>query len=113
MAGDIGDLGEKELSLHSGRRLSEGVVIEIGGVIGALVVNTTHALDGAEIEICPVGGTFRTHTIVRAREVPGGTVVYAGVFPSLPAGAYTLLPWGALPSAEVRIEGGAVTEFSW
>ncbi len=110
MAREVWEKGDR---LHSERRLSEGVVIEIGGSIGALVVNTTHALDGAEIEICPVGSTARTHTIVRAREIPGGAVVYAGVFPSLPAGAYTVLAWGALPAAEVRIEGGAVTEFSW
>jgi hypothetical protein len=113
MAVDPGDLGDKELPLHADRLPSESVVIDIGGTIGALVVNTTQDLDGAEIEICPVGTTSRTHTIVRAREVPGAAVVYAGVFPALPAGAYTLLPWGTLPGAVLRVEGGAVTEFRW
>jgi len=72
--------GEKEGSGHDRRRPSESVVVDIGGTIGALVVNTAQALDGAEIEIRPAGSTTRAHTIVRAREIPGGGVVYAGVF---------------------------------
>jgi hypothetical protein len=107
------EVGEKEEPLRSGRLPSESVVVDIGGTIGALVVHTTEALDGAEIEICPVGSAARSHTIVRPREVPGGPVVYAGVFPSLPAGDYTLLAWGPLPDAVVRIAGGGVTEFRW
>ncbi len=106
-------VGEKEESRHSGRLPSESVVVDIGGTIGALVVKTTLALDGVEIEICPLGSSSRSHTIVRPREVPGGTVVYAGVFPSLAAGDYTLLAWGSQPAAVVRVAGGRVTEFSW
>jgi hypothetical protein len=90
-------------------------VVDIGGSIGALVVNTDQALDGAQIEIRPVGAgpSAQTHTIVRAREIPGGGVVYAGVFPSLAAGEYTLLAWGSLPETAVRVEGGSVTQISW
>lgn len=105
--------GEKEGAAHGGRRPSESVVIEVGGSIGALVVNTSDALDGAEIEICPVGATARTHTIVRPRELPGGAIVYAGVFPALPAGDYVLLPWGSQPEASVRIDGGAISQLNW
>lgn len=92
---------------------SESVVIDVGGTIGALVVNTPEALDGAEIEICPVGTTARTHTIVRQRGLPGGGIVYAGVFPSLPAGDYVLLPWGPMPESVVHIDGGAISQFNW
>ncbi|MDQ6615030.1 MAG: phospholipase [Actinomycetota bacterium] len=109
----VGDVGEKGDPRHGERRPSESVVVDIGGTVGALVVTTTHALDGAEIEICPVGSTSRTHTIVRAREVPGCGLVYAGVFPSLPEGDYTVLAWGSLPEAVVRIDGGSVTQFTW
>jgi hypothetical protein len=104
---------ENEGEPHGPRRPSESVVVDIGGAIGALVVNAPPALDGAEIEICPAGATARTHTIVRAREVPGAGVVYAGVFPSLPEGDYRLFGQGLLPEATVRIDGGAVTHFSW
>ncbi len=95
------------------RRPSESVAVDIGGTIGALVVNAPQVLLGAEIEICPMGSTTRTHTVVRAREVPGGAVIYAGVFPDLPEGDYTLLAFGSLPAATVRIDGGVVTQFSW
>jgi hypothetical protein len=104
---------EKENEAHGPRRPSESVVVDIGGAIGALVVNAPPALDGAEIEICPVGATSRTHTIVRPREVPGGRVVYAGVFPAIPEGDYLLLPSGTLPEVAIRIDGGKVTQFSW
>jgi len=111
--GELGKVGEKGAHLHHDRRASESVVVDIGGTIGALVVTTIHALEGAEIEICPVGGASRTHTIVRAREVPGGGVVYAGVFPSVPSGYYTLLAWGSMPEADIKIDGGIVTQFDW
>ena len=106
-------IGEKEDAFHGERHPSESVVVDIGGDVGALVVNTTQAMDGAEIEVCPAGSPTRTHTIVRARELPGGRVVYAGVFPALPAGDYTLLAWGTKPQAVVRIAGGAVTQVTW
>jgi hypothetical protein len=105
--------GENGDSRYRDRRPSEGVVVDIGGTVGALVVNAPPALLGAEIEICPVGTTTRTHTIVRAREVPGAGVVHAGVFPALTEGDYTLLAYGSLPEATVHIDGGAVTQFSW
>lgn len=104
---------EKESASPIGRRPSEGVVVDIGGPIGALVVHTDQSLDRAEIEICPLGSTTRTHTIVRAREVGGGIVVYAAVFPALVEGDYRLLPWGSLPEAAVRVVGGQVTDFNW
>jgi hypothetical protein len=89
------------------------VVVDIGGDIGALVVTTPPVLEGVEIEICPVGSLTRTHTVVRARLVRGADVVYAGVFPSLPEGDYTLLAWAYLPETALRIAGGEITQISW
>ncbi len=105
--------GTTEGAGHGPRLPSESVVVDIGGTIGALVVKTPEALDGAEIEICPVGGLARTHTIVRPRELPGGGIVYAGVFPSLPEGDYVLLAYDLLPEYPVHVDGGAISQISW
>jgi hypothetical protein len=105
--------GKREDAVHGERPPSEGVLIDIGGAIGALVVHTPDELEGAEIEICPVGTTARTHTIVRARELPAGGIVYAGVFPSLPEGDYVVLPWGTMPETTVHIDGGAISQLNW
>ena len=90
-------------------------MVDIGGSVGALVVTTTAALDGAQIEICPRGAdrAARTHTIVRPRQVPGRGPVYAGVFPALPAGEYDLLPWAERPPRSFAITGSAITEVDW
>ncbi len=45
--------------------------------------------------------------------MPGGGIVYAGDFPAIAEGDYTLLPVGSLPSATVHIDGGTVTQFNW
>jgi hypothetical protein len=103
-------VGEKGEPSPGDSRPSEGVVVDIGGDTGALVVHTTPDFDEVEIHICPVGTGSRTHTVVRARHLPSGDVVYAGVFPSLPAGDYTLL---APVETVVHVDGGAVTEASW
>jgi hypothetical protein len=106
-------MGEKEAPPDVDRRPSQSVVVDIGAGIGVLVVNTDQALDEAEIEICPSGSEIRTHTVVRARHLPRGGVVYAGVFPSLPEGDYTLLAEGTRPPTRFRITGGEVTQIDW
>lgn len=111
--GEVGEVGKREEPRPGDGRPSESVVVDIGGDIGALVVMTSEALDGAEIEICPLVSRVRTHTVVRARQTPVGGVVYAGVFPSLPAGDYLLLAWGPMPELPVSVNGGAVTQISW
>jgi len=88
-------------------------VVDIGGDIGALVVNTDASLDEREIEITPVGSHARTHTVVRARHLPDGGIVYAGVFPAVPAGEYTLLALGTRPDSNVAVTGGEVTQIEW
>lgn len=86
------------------------VVLDIGDGIGALVVHTTSALAGTEIEIARLGDTKPfVHTDVRARVLPDGTV-YAGVFPELQEGDYTLLHIGDNAMQDLAIRSGCVTE---
>jgi hypothetical protein len=74
------------------RRPSYGasVVIDIGGDIGAVVLNTPDWLAGDEIEIRQKDKReASTHTAVRARCL-GHSVTFAAVFPAVGAGDYTL-----------------------
>jgi hypothetical protein len=89
------------------------VVMEVGGDVGALVVYTPDALAGHEIELALRGEQRQfVHTEVRERRLPDGTI-YAGVFPAVPAGEYTLLSIHALPALDVSVEGGRVAELTW
>ena len=89
------------------------VVMEVGGDVGALVVYTPDALAGHEIELALRGEQRQfVHTEVRERQLPDGTI-YAGVFPAVPAGEYTLLSIHALPALDVNVEGGRVAELTW
>jgi hypothetical protein len=89
------------------------VVMEVGGDVGALVVYTPDALAGAEIELARRGDDQQfVHTEVRERQLPDG-VIFAGVFPAVPSGDYTLLPLHAFPARDVSVEGGRVAELTW
>lgn len=85
-------------------------MVEIGEGTGALVVYTSAAREGEEIEIRPHGGVWAgTHTGIRAREV-GPKVLHAGVFGSLPAGLYDLRIRGSAPDGTMtETETGAMT----
>ena len=86
------------------------VVLDIGDGIGALVVHTTSALAGVEIEIARAGEhTQFVHTEVRERVLPDRSV-YAGVFPDVPEGDYTLLEVDGHGRHDVTIRSGRVTE---
>jgi hypothetical protein len=88
-------------------------MMEVGGDIGALVVYTPDGLNGLEIELALRGDDRQfVHTEVRERRLPDGTI-YAGVFPAVPAGEYTLLSAAALPARDVNVEGGRVAELTW
>jgi hypothetical protein len=66
-------------------------VLDIGGDIGAAVVQTTAANECAEIEIAPHGSEWDgTHVAVRRRIGTGANTeaIFCAVFSSLPAGAY-------------------------
>src|SRR4051794_22066309 len=86
------------------------VVLDIGGDVGALVVPTPRELSGVEIELARRGEQQAfVHTEVRERRLPEGTV-YAGVFPAVVTGDYTLLGLHGGPDHDVTISSGRVTE---
>lgn len=92
-------------------------MVDIGEGTGALVVYTPAALVGEEIEIRPHAGDWTgLHTAVRARHL-GTRVLHAGVFGSLPAGAYDLRVRHRSPDAAVQqtvvVSSGAVVETTW
>src|SRR5579871_3851366 len=91
---------------------SPSVVLDIGDDIGALIIYTGPELQGREIEVSPrENAARRTHTEVRERCV-NGRRLWAGVFPSLAAGAYSL--WREiLRDEDITISGGSVTEVDW
>ena len=87
--------------------------MEVGGDIGALVVYTPDALACLEIELARRGDDHQfVHTEVRERQLPDGSI-YAGVFPAVPSGDYTLLPCDLFPARDVSVQGGCVAELTW
>jgi hypothetical protein len=89
------------------------VMLDIGGDIGSLIIMTPPELSGAEIEISPVGdGDARTHIAIRERRSPGGTR-WAGIFPGLKAGRYTVWDVSGRPASTVDVVGGEVTQLDW
>ena len=124
---------------HAGQGM---VVLDIGGDVGALVVNTPAALAGAELEICPAGrrehppdeggtwwqGEWRSEhghapghhhhphgpawPHVSVLARPGGH--HAAVFPGLRAGRYEVWRRPGDPTAlVVDVAGGWVTTVAW
>jgi hypothetical protein len=86
------------------------VLLDIGDGVGALVVHTESALNGVEIEIARRGESHQlVHTEVRERVLPEGST-YAGVFPAIADGEYTLLPVAGNPAVDLTIRSGRVTE---
>jgi hypothetical protein len=90
------------------------VMLDIGGDIGALVINTGAELHLAEIEVSPAGETHahRTHVAVRERRGPSG-VRFAAIYPGLRAGEYTVWGGNGEPADTVRIVGGEVAQLDW
>lgn len=90
------------------------VVLELGPGIGALILYTPTEMDGEEIEISldDEPGARRTHSQVRARHMPGRTT-YAAVYPSLPAGRYTIWRDEHRPAAIVTVAGGQASNCHW
>jgi hypothetical protein len=101
---------------------SGSVVLDIGAGTGALILYAPASLNGAEIEISPVGAPAgarsgertqaRTHSRVRERRVANG-VQHAAVYPAVPAGTYTIWRDAVTPAATVTIPGGTVTSCHW
>ena len=86
------------------------VLLDVGDGVGALVVHTPAELNGVEIELARRNETCAfTHTEVRERRLPEGSL-FAGVFPAIVEGEYTLLGVDAQPGTSVEIRSGHVTE---
>jgi len=88
------------------------VILDIGGSIGALVIDTSPGLEDREIEIRPRGEAWEgKHVAVRLRQLPD-QVQYAAVFDSLHEGEYELrIRHGGenTPVTAVEVSGGKVT----
>jgi hypothetical protein len=87
------------------------VVLDLGADVGALVLYTSAALDGEEIEISRPGHA-RTHSRVRPRQTSAG-LRHAAVYPGLPAGQYTIWQHNDQPLMTIAIAGSTVTSCHW
>jgi hypothetical protein len=109
---------ERSMTEPAARPSGPGTVImELGADVGALILYTPAEMDGQEIEISRDDGpgasaSRRTHSQVRPRHMPRETR-YAAVYPSLPAGCYTIWRDGHTPAAAVTITGGQVSSCRW
>jgi len=84
-------------------------VLDIGGEVGALVVQLDIVPQTGELEACPrAHPDLRFHTGVHWREVAGARVAVA-VYPAIMQGDYDILDQQLRPIASVWIEGGEVT----
>lgn len=94
------------------------VLLDIGGDVGALVVEMPASLTGVEVEARLEGGStgrpvHHPHVAVVDRPVGAG-VVPSLVFPSLTAGRYRLARKGsAAAELSVVVSGGEVTSVRW
>ncbi len=88
------------------------VVLDIGDGIGALIIYTTAALEGKEIEVIRAPAVARVHTEVLERRI-AGRPVFAAVYASLPAGRYHIWGFDPNPQSEVEIVSGQVSEVDW
>jgi hypothetical protein len=85
----------------------QAAVLDIGGDVGALLVQTGPDLEGAEIELYDERGGYVMHTEVHGREVSGSTR-YAGLFPTVLEGTYLLEVGDGSPRERVTVTGGQV-----
>ena len=92
---------------------AEGVALDIGSGVGALVVHASRERLGREVEVSPLGSPERrVHAEVHERRA-GGWVVYAAVIDGLAEGEYQVWTGAPVPIGRVRIDGGSVTEVHW
>src|ERR1700722_12952338 len=81
------------------------VLLDVGGDMGALIVSALAEQCGEEIELVPrTAEVPLTHTEVRERRLPGGSV-YAAVFPGVPSGVYCLRTAAGAEEAVVIVGG--------
>jgi hypothetical protein len=89
-----------------------GIVLDIGGDVGALLVHAPAGMLGDEVEISVTDrGAHRVHAVVREQWTWSGAVTVA-VFPDLREGDYVV--WGrsgsSHPCGRVHVDGGRVAE---
>ncbi len=90
---------------------ARAAVLDIGGDVGAVLVNTGSALEGEEIELYRLDGTYLMHTEVHGRDV-SGVRRYAGLFPAVQEGTYLLDVCDGSPRQRVVVTGGQVAVMS-
>lgn len=93
------------------------VLLDIGGDVGALVVNAPPDMVGTEVEIRPAGGHRHAHHLPHVAVVNrpvGATLVPSLVYPELVEGRYVLCLKGTDDVLlGVDVTGGAVTTAEW
>jgi hypothetical protein len=112
------------------------VLLDIGGDIGAIVVEMPAAMVGVEIEVRPTGHhlddshdvhgdhddhgehgagahSHHPHVAVVDRQAPDGTIPSL-VFPEMREGTYDLVPKGGGPvHVTATVRGNEVTQLTW
>ena len=92
---------------------AEGVALDIGSGVGALVVHATRGRLGREVEVSRLGSPDRrVHAEVHERSA-GGDTLYAAVIDGLAEGEYQVWTGAPVPTGRVRIDAGSVTEVHW
>lgn len=82
------------------------VVLDIGGDVGALILRTSEAFQGREIDLVPDDETTpHVHSAVRERRSLEGSS-FAAVYPQLKEGRYTIEG----TAHRLTIVGGRVTD---
>lgn len=99
-----------------GPSATASVVLDIGGDIGALILEADAAHLGREIEIsrAPQEGEQqepRTHSMVRERHTTPPT--YDAVYPDLREGEYTVWADADEPAGTVTVTGGQISTFAF
>ena len=95
------------------RGAAEGVALDIGDGVGALVVNAPPEFLGREVEVAPSRpGARRVHAVVHER-LAGSSTIYAAVFDSLAEGDYDLWESARAMAESVAVVGGRVSEVDW
>jgi hypothetical protein len=95
---------------HDGPGALEGLIVDVGDHVGALVLLVDELLAGSEIEVSPVGrDRVRTHAEAHPRRAGAG-VVHAAVFVYLDEGGYTVWRSDGGPHAVVHVDGGTVAQ---
>ena len=85
-------------------------MLDIGGVVGALIVKVDDAMEGSELPIEFAEEPHRDiHTGVWRRAMAGDTVVVA-VFPELLEGRYRIHAGTHHDGVKVHITGGQISE---